>query len=148
MVYAPYLETFQATPYDTVDANNVCFGEYCPKNYGGGEYGIVTLKTAMTYSYNTPAVRLLNETGIDTAFSYLEPFQWTHITQDDRYLSAALGAVNVTPLEITNAYTTFSHNGYYNQHTPFVKLLMQMVIYFSNGPNRQRVSGLCAPMII
>src|SRR5699024_4279479 len=81
--------------------------------YGGGEYGIVTLKTAMTYSYNTPAVRLLNETGIDTAFSYLEPFQWTHITQDDRYLSAALGAVNVTPLEITNAYTTFSHNGYY-----------------------------------
>lgn len=113
LVYAPYLETFQATPYDTVDANNVCFGEYCPKNYGGGEYGIVTLKTAMTYSYNTPAVRLLNETGIDTAFSYLEPFQWTHITQDDRYLSAALGAVNVTPLEITNAYTTFSHNGYY-----------------------------------
>ena len=103
LVYAPYLETFQVTPYDTVDANNVCFGEYCPKNYGGGEYGIVTLKTAMTYSYNTPAVRLLNETGIDTAFSYLEPFQWTHITQDDRYLSAALGAVNVTPLEITNA---------------------------------------------
>lgn len=113
LVYAPYIDVYHKTPYDLVDSNNVCFGNYCPKNYGEGEYGTVTLKTAMTYSYNTSAVRLLNETGIDTAFSYIKKFNWKNLTRDDYYLSAALGSVAVTPLEITNAYTTFSHNGYY-----------------------------------
>lgn len=113
LVYAPYIDTFGKTPNDMVDSNNVTIGNYSPKNYDGGQYGMVTLKTAMTYSYNTPAVRLLNETGVDTAFSYLKKFRWKHITSKDYYLSSALGAVGVTPLEITNAYTTFSHNGYY-----------------------------------
>lgn len=113
LVYAPYMDTFGKTPNDLVDANHVTIGNYSPKNYDGGEYGIVTLKTALTYSYNTPAVRLMNETGIDTSFSYLKKFGWKHITKNDYYLSSALGALGVTPLEITNAYTTFSHNGYY-----------------------------------
>ena len=75
LVYTPYIDVYHKTPYDLVDTDYVCYGDYCPKNYDGGSYGMVTLKAAMTYSYNTSAVRLLNETGLDTAFSYIKNFK-------------------------------------------------------------------------
>lgn len=113
LVYAPYIDVFGKTPNDLVDSNNLTIGKYSPKNYDEGEYGMVTLKTALTHSYNTSAVRLMNETGVDASFSYVEKFNWKHLSPTDYYLSSALGAISVTPLEMTNAYTTFSHNGYY-----------------------------------
>jgi penicillin-binding protein 1A len=113
LVYAPYIEKFNASTQSTIHASNVCFGEYCPRNYGGSEYGIVSLTTALKHSYNTPAVRMLNQVGVETAFNYLEKFSFSSLDERDYRLPSALGGLTygLTPLEITRAYTTFASNG-------------------------------------
>jgi penicillin-binding protein 1A len=79
---------------------------WSPKNYDGKYHGAVTLKTALALSLNTATVRLASQVGIrevvDTATrSGIK----SHI---DPYLSAALGAADVTPIELTAAYMTFA----------------------------------------
>ncbi|KMK75636.1 transglycosylase domain-containing protein [Alkalihalobacillus pseudalcaliphilus] len=118
LVFAPYLEETQAPLSSTVNANNVCYGQgsqaYCPNNYGNSEYGYVSLTRALQQSYNTPAVRLLDQTGIQTAFSYLDSFQFEKVTEEDYRLPAAIGGFQYgfSPLEITRAYSSF-HDGFY-----------------------------------
>ncbi|HZG71519.1 MAG TPA: transglycosylase domain-containing protein, partial [Chondromyces sp.] len=112
--YAPYIEKYGASIHGTVSADAYCIGSYCPKNYSGKEYGTVTLKTALTNSYNTAAVRLFMKTGIEDAFSYLEPFNFERVSEKDHNPSAAVGGFTygMTPLEMTNGYTSFVDGSY------------------------------------
>ncbi|TSB44799.1 transglycosylase domain-containing protein [Alkalicoccobacillus porphyridii] len=121
LAFAPYIEETGAGPSSMVDASNKCYDrpgqeEYCPPNYDGKEAGNITLNSALAHSYNTAAVNLFNRTGIDTAFSYLEPFHFKKVGgANDRVLPSALGGLHegVSPLELTRAYTTFAHDGAY-----------------------------------
>lgn len=118
LVYAPLFETTSLTPQNTVNAGKLCIGTYCPQNYGGAIYGNVTIQQAFRFSYNTPAVRLLQTTGIETAFAKLDPFQFNHIVQEDYSYAAALGGLTrgVTPLEMADAYTGFINGMYKPAH--------------------------------
>ncbi|MCH1625500.1 transglycosylase domain-containing protein [Ferdinandcohnia quinoae] len=113
LVYAPYFDKTGASVSKMINANNFCKNGYCPKNYGGGQYGYVSLKTALKNSYNTPAVRLLDDLGVQTAFSYLQKLQFSKVVPADQSLPAALGGFSygMSPLEMTNAFTTFSNDG-------------------------------------
>ena len=117
LVYGPYIDLFGATSFSPINAGPFCKGGYCPKNYGKRTYGTVTLETALKYSYNTPAVRLLDKIGVHNAFSYLRKFQFNRLTEEDYALPAAIGGFTkgVTPLELTDAYTTFAHDGIYRK---------------------------------
>ena len=111
-------ETTSLTPQNTINAGKFCIGTYCPQNYGGAVYGNVTIQQAFRFSYNTPAVRLLQTTGIETAFDKLEPFQFNHIVKEDYSYAAALGGLTkgVTPLEMADAYTSFINGMYKPAH--------------------------------
>ncbi|KUP06088.1 hypothetical protein Q73_11945 [Bacillus coahuilensis m2-6] len=124
LVYAPYIERTGLKLQQLVNADKYCVNGYCPKNYGGREYGQVPLETAFIHSYNTPAVRLLNQLGIETAFSYLEPFTFQHIVNEDKTLAAAVGGFTrgMSPLELTGAYTSFI-NGKYVSPRSIVKVI-------------------------
>ncbi|MCM3576196.1 penicillin-binding protein [Mesobacillus subterraneus] len=113
LVYAPYFERFDANEDSQVNAGPLCIKGYCPKNYGGSNYGMVPLEKAFIHSYNTPAVRLLQQVGTDEAFSDLAPFQFEKVTAQDHVLAAAVGGftTGVSPLEMTSAYTVFSNKG-------------------------------------
>jgi penicillin-binding protein 4 len=117
LVYGPYIDRFGATPYSLVSAGAFCKNGYCPKNYSNRTYGMVTLETALQYSYNTPAVRLLDKIGMEQAFAYLKKFEFSGLTAKDYKLPAAIGGFTkgMTPLELTNAYTTFAHDGIFQK---------------------------------
>ncbi|MEO4054336.1 transglycosylase domain-containing protein [Solibacillus sp. CAU 1738] len=118
MVYAPYFETTTYSPTSIVSGGAYCIGNFCPKNYGGGVYGNVAISTAFKYSYNTSAVRLLNTVGIDTAFSYIDRFNFQSITEKDHTYASALGGLTygVTALEMADAYTSFIDGSYIQAH--------------------------------
>ncbi|TQR09847.1 transglycosylase domain-containing protein [Psychrobacillus soli] len=118
LVYAPLFETTSLTPRNMIHAGKLCIGTYCPQNYGGAIYGNVTIQQAFRSSYNTPAVRLLQTTGIETAFDKLAPFQFNHIVDEDHSYAAALGGLTkgVTPLEMADAYTSFINGMYKPAH--------------------------------
>uniref|UniRef100_A0A1S2L531 Penicillin-binding protein n=2 Tax=Anaerobacillus isosaccharinicus TaxID=1532552 RepID=A0A1S2L531_9BACI len=113
LVFAPYLAETNASISKTISAASFCKNGYCPQNYGGAIYGNVQIETALKHSFNTPAVRMLDEISVEKGFSYFDKFGFSKIVQEDFRLPAALGGLThgVSPLEMTNAYTTFANNG-------------------------------------
>lgn len=118
-VYAPLFETTTHTPDSTVSGRNYCVGSFCPKNYGGYVYGDVSIRTAFRHSYNTSAVRLFNTVGVETAFSYLDRFQFRSIVAQDHNYATSLGGLTygVTALELADAYTSFIDGSYVPAHS-------------------------------
>ncbi|MGE7954581.1 transglycosylase domain-containing protein [Lysinibacillus xylanilyticus] len=118
-VYAPLFETTTYTPDSTVSGGSYCVGSFCPQNYGGFTYGDVSIRTAFRYSYNTSALRLFNTVGIETAFSYLDRFNFRSIVEKDRNYAASLGGLTygVTALELADAYTSFIDGSYVLAHS-------------------------------
>ncbi len=91
------------------------FADYRPKNYGGYYYGDVTTTLALSNSLNIPAVQLLQEIGLPiflqtmTKFHVLSPQKSTA----KKYgLALALGAIDVSLLDLTQMYAAFARGGW------------------------------------
>ncbi|WP_130802995.1 penicillin-binding protein 1B [Acinetobacter ihumii] len=83
---------------------------WTPKNYSGGEHGVVTLQQALANSYNLSAVRLGQEFGLSSFSNHLKKFG---VTSDiPNYPSAFLGAVNMSPMEMLSIYGNFATGGF------------------------------------
>lgn len=80
---------------------------WSPKNYDGKYHGVVTLKTALARSLNTATVRLASKVGLD---NIIQTARDLGIRSDlQPYMPLALGASDVTLLEITRAYAAFAY---------------------------------------
>jgi penicillin-binding protein 1B len=84
-------------------------GPYTPKNYGGQYHGIVTLRRAFQSSMNIPTVMLAQAIGFGRVAAFARRLGMNPRIQG--YPSVALGAFEVTPLEIAGAYTAFANGG-------------------------------------
>jgi penicillin-binding protein 1A len=79
---------------------------WSPKNYDGKYYGLVTLKRALAKSLNAATVRLAGRVGIENV---IETARRLGIKGDlQPYLATALGASDVTLMELVSAYSTFA----------------------------------------
>jgi penicillin-binding protein 1A len=118
LVYAPFFETTEYSPESEVNGGKYCIGTFCPQNYGGAIYGDVPIKQAFRFSYNTPAVRLLETVGIKKAFQYLDLFQFSEVNSEDHNFPAAIGGFNngVTTLQMADAYSSFINGQYQPVH--------------------------------
>ena len=114
-VFAPYFETTTGTKYSIINGGPYCIGNFCPENYGRIWYNNVTIETAFKNSINTSALRIFNTVGVDTAFSYIDRFDFQSIVDKDRTFAAALGGLTygVTSLEMADAYSSFI-DGFYS----------------------------------
>src|SRR5581483_10096414 len=84
-------------------------GSWSPKNYDGKYMGRVPLRTALAKSLNSVSVRLALDVGMDPLRDYLRLFGFS--TDFPPQLSVALGASEVTLLELTRAYGVFATLG-------------------------------------
>lgn len=80
-----------------------------PKNYDGKFRGEVTLRYALTHSLNIPTIELAMKVGIDSVAKTAELFGFG--TNLPRVPSLALGAGEVSPLELAQAYTALANGG-------------------------------------
>jgi penicillin-binding protein 1B len=102
------------TPASTVvdEATTFYFEDqppYEPNNHGGKFNGIVTLRYALAHSLNIPAVKVAEATGYDNVAKTARAVGLNINIKPTP--SIALGAYEVTPLEIAGAYTVFANNG-------------------------------------
>ncbi len=82
---------------------------YKPNNYSHKYYGITTLRRALEHSRNIVSVDLLNRIGYEPVMDLAKNLG---ITSNLRpYPSLALGASEVTLLDLTSAYSTFPNQG-------------------------------------
>jgi penicillin-binding protein 1A len=107
-----YLTAMEAghTPSEEVVDEPITIGNWQPRNYTGKYLGQITLETALAQSINTVAARLASEVGTQNVAATAHRLGVTSQIQTDP--SMALGAVEVTPLEMAEAYDAFSNGGY------------------------------------
>ncbi|MDE2488491.1 MAG: penicillin-binding protein 1A [Alphaproteobacteria bacterium] len=109
-VYLTAMESGR-TPDTPVVDEPITIGNWTPRNYTGRYLGPITLETALKESINTVAVRLANEVGTSNVAATARRLGITSPIQLDP--SMALGAVEVSPLEMAQAYDPFANGGYF-----------------------------------
>jgi penicillin-binding protein 1B len=85
-----------------------------PLNYSLTYNGLVSMRYALTWSYNVPAVKLYKDILSHRPAEYLEKMGFTSLTEGDFVQPAtSIGSMDngVTVEENTNAYTTFANEG-------------------------------------
>ncbi len=81
-----------------------------PSNFDGVMDGPITLRTALTKSKNLVSIRVIQATGADFAQAHVLRFGFTP-EKVPPYLTMALGAGEVTPLQMAAAYSVFASGG-------------------------------------
>ena len=93
---------------------------YKPVNYDGKFHGPVSVRTALSNSYNIPAVKALQFVGIyddpkvpgeDGLLAFARRLGITSLTRNDYGLALSLGGGEVSLLEMTAAYAVFANGG-------------------------------------
>jgi penicillin-binding protein 1A len=82
-----------------------------PKNYDGKFEGPMRLRTALIKSKNLVSVRILQAISPQYAQDYISKFGFDP-KMHPPYLTMALGAGNVTPIQMVQAYSIFANGGY------------------------------------
>ena len=85
--------------------------EWSPKNYDGEYDGAITLRRALAMSRNVAAVKVAEQTGYDRVVALWKKAKVGITDQVKPYPSVALGIVELTPLEVAEAYTIFPNHG-------------------------------------
>ena len=82
-----------------------------PKNYDSKYDGPMTMRKGLMKSKNMISIRILHKIGAKYGQEYATRFGFD-ADKNPPYLTLALGAGNVTPLQMAGAYAVFANGGY------------------------------------
>ena len=134
--YGPAIEKGLISPSSVVLDAELNINGWKPTNYYSGYKGSVTVRTALKESMNTPAIRVLQDVGVDYSYKFVtdklgistlvDKEVRNNQTFTDKSLSAlALGGVTdgVKPIELASAYAAFANGGIYNEPYTYTKVV-------------------------
>jgi penicillin-binding protein 1A len=82
-----------------------------PKNYDGKFEGPMTMRRGLAKSKNMISIRILQTVGAQNAQDWVTRFGFD-ADKHPAYLTMALGAGSVTPMQMATAYSVFANGGY------------------------------------
>ncbi len=82
-----------------------------PKNYDGTFEGPMSMRTALKKSKNMISIRILQSIGANYGQDWITNFGF-EAEKHPAYLTMALGAGSVTPIQMATAYSVFANGGY------------------------------------
>lgn len=82
-----------------------------PRNYDGKFEGPMPLRTALAKSRNIPSIRVLEFTTPQFGQEWVSRFGF-EASRHPAYLTMALGAGSVTPMQMATAFSVFANGGY------------------------------------
>lgn len=97
------------SPDEVIPDEPITIGDYSPENYEGKYLGPITARQALAESINTVAVRVLERAGVSKVIETARDLGISSPLEHDAAL--ALGASEVTPLELTTAYAALAAGG-------------------------------------
>ena len=123
---------------------------YMPRNYDDRFHGGMTARTALSNSFNIPAVKALEFVGVyddpntdekEGMIAMAERLGITSLTRPDYGLALTLGGGEVSALELTSAFSVFANGG---ERVPPVSILKIVdfagnVIYEYEPPESEQV---------
>jgi len=96
------------------------FGSWTPKNFDDKFRGPVTMRLALEKSLNIPSIRLLERVGIQNAIEVAQKMGISSRLEPG--LALALGASEVSVLEMTSAFGVFANAGIRVEPTTIIKI--------------------------
>ena len=137
-VYAPIINDKRLTESDVIIDEPINFNGYSPKNFNDKYYGAVTVKTALSKSLNTTAVKILNSYGVKNANNYAK-LLGVDITEEN--LGSALGSISsgVSIKQLTDCYSLFANEGYYQKCSFINKITLNDKTVYANKNAKTKV---------
>ena len=107
-----YLEALQNgfDPYTVVVNDFVAFGKWAPKNFDGRYTYNSTLVNSLNLSLNVPAVKLLDAVTVEAFKEAIGDN--VKLTSEVKDLTAALGSIDSTPVNVAANFSIFVNGGY------------------------------------
>ncbi|MBI1793120.1 MAG: PBP1A family penicillin-binding protein [Chloroflexi bacterium] len=117
---------------------------YKPVNYDGKFHGPVTVRTALSNSFNVPAVKTLQFVGVygdQGMVAMAARFGITSLTRSDYGLSLTLGGGDVSLLQMTGAFAVFANGGVRVPPVSILKIVdfQGKVVYEYKPPQGEQV---------
>lgn len=151
-VYAPAIDMGVITQSSIVDDSPLDIDGWRPKNSGDDFRGFVDVGTAVSWSYNIPAVRVLEELGVENSFDYMKNKLGVNslvtsrekngkVFSDKNLSSLALGGLTdgVTVLEMNGAYCALANGGMYIEPHAYTKVYdVEGKLLLTNEPEKHR----------
>jgi penicillin-binding protein 1B len=125
--------------YDEPTTWNFDNQEWTPKNYDSEYDGAITLRRALAMSRNVAAVKVAEQTGYARVVALWKKAKVGVPDQVKPYPSVALGVVELTPLEVAEAYTIFPNSGSLRK--------LRSIISISNGEDVAKPKAEAGPNV-
>ena len=115
VVHAMGIDAGLALPSFLVPDVPTSWGSWAPSNYDGNFDGLVRLDDALSRSLNLPFISLLQQLGVEQFLGTLRQMGVTSLSPEPGMygLSAAVGGLELTPLELAGVYATIAEDGEY-----------------------------------
>ncbi|MEN1967897.1 PBP1A family penicillin-binding protein [Lentibacillus sp. N15] len=112
--YGPAIEHLNWPTSHILNDEHYQYSDGTPINEWDGEYwGNITMRRALEWSRNIPALKAFQDVGNDKAQQFAKGLG---ITIDPIYESASIGGIDgVSPLQLAGAYAAFGNGGTYNK---------------------------------
>ena len=112
ITYAPAIEEGRLGAGSVLDdAPLIGPGGWYPENYDGQFRGMTSVRRALAYSYNLPAVRAYQMLGVQKGAEYAQKMGISNYTPSEAVPSWTLGSREVTTLQMTQAFSVFANDG-------------------------------------
>ena len=115
VVYAPaFEEKILAGAAAIIDDGPLTIGRWTPRNYDGAYHGPVTVRRALSYSYNVAAIRVFQMVTPPRGTAYASRMGISSFTEMDRQiLSTAIGGLTfgVSAFDMAQAYSVLANGG-------------------------------------
>lgn len=109
-LYAAMLDAGDLLPHTLVADVPTQFGSYQPENYDKSYDGVVHANEALSRSLNVPAVRMLQDFGLDRFYHYLKQLQLKDLKYSANHygLSLALGGAESNLWDLCKSYAAMA----------------------------------------
>ena len=123
--YGPAIENLNWSTYQLLEDKPYTYSDGTPiKNADNSYKGTMTMREALVWSRNIPALKTMQEVGLENSKKFAQslgiPFEG-HIYESD----SIGGSTLVSPLEMSGAYATFANGGVYNEPFAITKIEFQ-----------------------
>ena len=149
--YSAALADGVITPATILKDEAINIGGYKPQNATRRYYGNVTIRQALARSLNIPAVKVMQQYGIERSIDAAKKLGITTLDKDasDYGLALAIGAAEVPLQEMTNAYAAFANEGQLRENTTVQQIQdkYNKSIYEHESKTQQAISAQGAYLI-
>ena len=125
--YGPAVEYLNWSTYQQITDEPYTYSDGTPiKNAGGTHHGTVTIREALGRSLNIPALKTLQEVGLDNSKQFANNLGISFTNNNTIVESSSIGGgVDVSTLQLAGAYSAFGNNGIYNKPHAVRKIVLR-----------------------